>query len=82
MCLYSAELTVKIGSGLATYLVKKAPQYVDACGEPIDVMVLSESGCETISPERIKADIQKMEDQEAFLFTLLIQTPFSSPTVP
>ncbi|QNI30999.1 hypothetical protein H7849_18045 [Alloacidobacterium dinghuense] len=81
--LYQESLKRSEGIALAAYLIKKATQYVDYCGEPIDVFCLDDySGVVTVSQEEIKAAVQKMESQESQMYDLLIQKPFSSPTEP
>ncbi|HEV2134351.1 MAG TPA: hypothetical protein VGR47_08810 [Terracidiphilus sp.] len=74
--LYAPDLPSVNSLGLAAYLVKKATQYVDYCGEPIDILHGDVCGFVEVEPEKIKAAIQMMERQEQFLSTLLIQKPF------
>jgi 20S proteasome alpha/beta subunit len=74
--LHSPEMPINEGVGLGAYLIKKATQYIDYCGEPIDVLVINESGIREAKREEVTASIQKMESQEDFLSTLLVQTPF------
>lgn len=75
--LYSPDLSPEQGIALAAYLIKKATQYVDGCGEPIDV--LHGNGCDfrVVDKDKVSAGIDLIETQEEFLSTLLIQTPFS-----
>jgi 20S proteasome alpha/beta subunit len=75
--LYSPEMPIREGEALAAYLIKKATQYVDYCGEPIDVITSDASGVHEVAASDIAASIQKMESQEPYLATLLVQTPFS-----
>jgi 20S proteasome alpha/beta subunit len=74
--LYRPSLTLKQGIALGAYLIKKATQYVDGCGEPIDVLCGSDFGIGIEQQESILDKIQAIEAQEDFLFTLLVQKPF------
>jgi hypothetical protein len=76
--LHRPELTVTQGIALGAYLIKKATQYVDGCGEPIDVIRGSDFGFDPVGDEEILGGIKAIEDQEEFLFTLLVQKPFQS----
>ena len=76
--LYGPDMSKEQGLAVAAYLIKKATQYVDYCGEPIDVLYGYELGFHEVEREKIQAAIQKVEEQEQYLSTLLIQTPFSS----
>lgn len=75
--LYGADMSKDQGLALAAYLIKKATQYVDYCGEPIDVLYGYELGFHEVEREKIQTAIQRVEEQEQFLSTLLIRTPFS-----
>lgn len=77
--LYSPDLPLNQGVALGAYLIKKATQYVDYCGEPIDVIHGDAYGFQVIEKDTVKAGIEKIEEQEQYLSTLLIQTPFLSP---
>jgi 20S proteasome alpha/beta subunit len=74
--LHAPDLTKNEGIALAAYLVRKAVQYVDTVGEPIDVICGSSSGFEIVSEDKIKAGIQAIENQEEHLSTWLVRTPF------
>jgi 20S proteasome alpha/beta subunit len=78
--LYSKEMNTKTGMDLGIYLVKKAEDYIDGCGGPIDVVILDQSERSThwFSQKVIQERLQKMEMQERLLTDLLIRKPFSS----
>lgn len=80
--LYSKSLTVKSGMDLAIYLVKKAEDYIDGCGGPIDVIALEpiDRSYKRVSQDFTQQRLTKMEAQEKFLADLLIRKPFSSST--
>jgi len=80
--LYTKEIDLRTGKALGAYLIKKAEDYIDACGGPIDVVSLKACGleafdvpCEWLSEAEINAMIKKMEDQESVLQNLI--KPFS-----
>jgi 20S proteasome alpha/beta subunit len=78
--LYSSQLDTQTGAALGAYLVKKAEQYIDGCGGPIDVVVLDNSlgdDCEWLPESSVQTAIQKIEHQESGLADLLIRQPFS-----
>jgi len=74
--LHRPDLTANQGIALGAYLVKKATQYVDGCGEPIDVIHGDGVGFQVVEMDKVTAGIQAIENQEEFLFTWLVQTPF------
>lgn len=74
--LYRSAMSKEYGQSLAAYLIKKATQYVDGCGEPIDVHWGSAMGFEAIENDRIQAGIRAIEGQEGDLFTSLVQKAF------
>jgi 20S proteasome alpha/beta subunit len=74
--LYSEHLSPEQGIALAAYLIKKATQHIDKTGEPIDVERADGLGFQTVSRNDVQEGILKIEGQEEFLSTLLIQTPF------
>lgn len=74
--LYSPHLSPDQGIALAGYLIKKATRHVDKTGEPIDVEHGDGIGFETVDKSKVETEIRKIESQEEFLSTLLIQTPF------
>ena len=74
--LYSPQMNYKQGVALSAYLIKKATQYVGYCGEPIDVILGCDFGFGPVAVETIADDLKKIENQEQFLSTLLVQTPF------
>lgn len=74
--LHSSDLNKAQGIALAAYLIKKAAQYVDAVGEPIDVICGAMGGFDIVPDDEVLAGIQAIENQEQFLSTLLVQTPF------
>jgi 20S proteasome alpha/beta subunit len=74
--LHSPTLTKTEGIALAAYLVRKAVQYVDGVGEPIDVICGGSSGFEVVTEDKIRAGIQAIENQEEYLSTWLVRTPF------
>jgi 20S proteasome alpha/beta subunit len=78
--LYSKGMNTKTGMNLGIYLVKKAEDYIDGCGGPIDVTVLGSSECSysVYAPQLIQERVQRMEKQERLLADLLIRKPFSS----
>lgn len=78
--LYARTLDVKAGMDLAIYLVKKAEDYIDGCGGPIDVAALepTDRSYRRLSQSFIQQRIAKMEAQEKLLTGLLIQKPLSS----
>lgn len=80
--LYSTEITTKSGVDLGIYLVKKAEDYIDGCGGPIDVVVLEpvERSYKKFSQSFVEERLRKMEAQERLLGDLLIRKPFSSST--
>lgn len=74
--LYDPNLTCELAAHIGAYLVKKATQYVDGCGEPIDVMILS-GGIKKLEDHEIAEALKLIESREQGLFTLLLQTsPF------
>lgn len=75
--LYSPAMSREQGIALGAYLIKKATQYVDYCGEPIDVIWGCHAGFEAAEKGKIETGIQMIEEQEQFLSTLMIQTPFA-----
>jgi 20S proteasome alpha/beta subunit len=75
--LYDPSMTETQGIALGSYLIKKATQFVDYCGEPIDVILGNGAGFEAVSAEKVKAAIEAIEQQEQYLPTLLIQKPFA-----
>lgn len=78
--LYTKHLTVSTGMDLAIYLVKKAEDYIDGCGGPIDVISLEpvDRSCKRLAQHYIQDRLRKMEGQEKLLLDLLIRKPFSS----
>jgi 20S proteasome alpha/beta subunit len=74
--LHRPDLAPNQGIALAAYLIKKATQYVDGCGEPIDVIHGDGLGYQVVRADKVSAGIQAIENQEDLLFTLLVQTPF------
>lgn len=78
--LYTKRLDVNAGADLAIYMVKKAEDYIDGCGGPIDVAVLepTDRSYKRLSQGFIDQCIAKMEAQEKLLLDLLIRKPFSS----
>jgi 20S proteasome alpha/beta subunit len=74
--LYDPSLNCIAGARIGAYLVKKATQYVDGCGEPIDVMILSGPKVIKLEAEEVTRSLELMESQEKYLFTLLVQKPF------
>jgi 20S proteasome alpha/beta subunit len=80
--LYTSKIDLEIGADLGAYLIKKAEDYIDGCGGPIDVVAVGDDYAvkkwsHAIVQERIRA----MERQEAGLQAFLITKPFS-PTLP
>lgn len=75
--LYSPEMTATQGVALGAYLIKKATQYVDGCGEPIDVLRIDDAGSWTETPKHVRNHIAAIEEQEQFLSTLMVQKPFA-----
>ena len=78
--LYTKTFTVKQGMDMAIYLVKKAEDYIDGCGGPIDVYGLEpvDRSVKRFSQKYIQERLSKMEGQEKLLRSLLIEQPFSS----
>lgn len=75
--LYSPDLNQSESIALAAYLIRKAAQYVDGVGEPIDV-ICGGNGFEIVSEDKIAAGIRAIEHQEEFLSTWLVRTPFQT----
>lgn len=80
--LYSKTMDIKAGMDLAIYLVKKAEDYIDGCGGPIDVAALEpiDRSYNRLSQGFIQQRLAKMEAQEKALTDLLIRKPFASST--
>ena len=76
--LYRPDMTKDQGIALGAYLIKKATEYVDGCGEPIDVIHGCIAGFSIVKETVVSSGIQKIQDQEELLFTWLVQTPFRS----
>lgn len=78
--LYSRTIDSNAGVDLAAYLIKKAEDYIDGCGGPIDIVVLepAERGRKRFSQSYIQERITKIERQEDALSELLFHKPFSS----
>jgi 20S proteasome alpha/beta subunit len=74
--LHRPDMTPNQGIALGAYLVKKATEYVDGCGEPIDVMHGNGMGFQLIDKNEVSSGIKAIENQEDLMFTLLVQTPF------
>jgi 20S proteasome alpha/beta subunit len=74
--LHRPEMTPDQGIALGAYLIKKATEYVDGCGEPIDVIHGDRGGFQIVEKDKVSAGIQMLENQEDLLFTLIVQTPF------
>jgi 20S proteasome alpha/beta subunit len=74
--LYSRNLPPEQGIALAGYLIKKATQHVDKTGGQIDVARADGLGFEPVSKDDVEKGINKIEEQEQYLSTLLIQKPF------
>jgi 20S proteasome alpha/beta subunit len=70
--LRAPDMTGDHAVGLAAYLVKKATQYVDLCGEPIDVILVNGSNNRAIPPEETTPLVAAIEAQEEYLPTLLV----------
>lgn len=72
--LYSKQINTEAGASLGAYLVKKAEQYVDACGGPIDIIESDPLGAEYewLSEADVNNRIQRMENQEAALSSILM----------
>ncbi len=77
--LYTTKIDVRAGVDLGAYLVKKAEDYIDGCGGPIDVVTLADNyGLTRFSHAVIQQRIREIERQEAGLHNFLIRKPFSS----
>lgn len=74
--LHRPDMALNQGIALGAYLIKKATEYVDGCGEPIDVIRGDSGGFHVVEKDKVSAGIQAIEYQEQFLSTLLVQTPF------
>jgi 20S proteasome alpha/beta subunit len=42
--IYSGDITTEVGKNVGIYLVSKAIQYIEGCGDPIDAVVLKNGG--------------------------------------
>jgi hypothetical protein len=60
------------GIGLGAYLIKKATQYIDGCGEPIDMIDGNAVGFEVVKNEEISARLLAIENREELLFKGLL----------
>lgn len=78
--MYSPEIDVENGQMLGVYLIKKATEYVDHCGGPIDVAVLENysGSVRYLSEPDIEMMLKKMESRETFLNQIIIRGDFSS----
>jgi hypothetical protein len=76
--LHRPDMTTSQGVALGGYLIKKATQYVDGCGEPIDVIHGNRQNIQVIPNDKVSTGIRAIEDQEDLLFTLMVQTPSRS----
>jgi 20S proteasome alpha/beta subunit len=73
------EMTIKEATDLGIYMIRKAEQYIDHCGGPIDVLTIERnSSCTLLSEMEIQERIAKMEAQETYLRDLIFRLPPSS----
>jgi 20S proteasome alpha/beta subunit len=70
--LYRPDMTRYEGIGLGAYLIKKATQYIDGCGEPIDMIDGNAVGFEVVKNEEISARLLAIENREELLFKGLL----------
>jgi 20S proteasome alpha/beta subunit len=77
--MYSSDMNMYDAANLAIYFVQKAKDYIDGCGGPTDIAMLTEKSglCETLSQVAIQNIIQQMEGQESQLTDLIVRKPFS-----
>jgi 20S proteasome alpha/beta subunit len=77
--LYSKQMNTETGAKLGAYIIRKATQYIDLCGGPIDVVTVNDldDTYTWLSENDVQAAFQKMEHQESGLADLLIRQPFS-----
>jgi hypothetical protein len=74
--LHRSDMGKNQGIALGAYLIKKATQYVDGCGEPIDMIHGDAGGFDIVKREKIAAAIQTIESHEDLLFTWLVRDLF------
>jgi 20S proteasome alpha/beta subunit len=74
--LHRSDMSKNQGIALGAYLIKKATQYVDGCGEPIDIIHYDAGGFDIIKKEKIDNAIQTIETHEKLLFTRLVHDLF------
>jgi 20S proteasome alpha/beta subunit len=78
--LYSPDIDLKTGVALAAYFIRKAEQYIDWCGGPIDVVTIEdyEDFCQWIPEDEITQKIEQMEKEEKLISRLLLRGVSSS----
>jgi 20S proteasome alpha/beta subunit len=78
--LYIPDMGPNDAINLAIYLVRKAEDYVDGCGGPIDlgIMDCGDDSCRMLSQDEIDTRLKRMEKQEGLLRDLILKSPFSS----
>ena len=80
--LYTKTIDLQVGVNLGAYLIKKAEDYIDGCGGPIDVLALGDDyTLGRYAYGLVQDRIRAMERQEPGLQDFLIRKPFS-PTLP
>jgi 20S proteasome alpha/beta subunit len=75
--LHSDDLTPEQGKALGAYLIKKATEHIDKTGGTIDVEHADGVGFQSVDKVEVDEGIREIETQEEFLFTWMMQTPFS-----
>jgi 20S proteasome alpha/beta subunit len=73
--LYAIDMEENHAIVFGAYLIRKATQYIQGCGEPIDMALVKKDAVEIVPREKIKAAIQAAECEESSLHQVLVKKP-------
>ena len=78
--LYTTKIDIRVGVDLGAYLIKKAEDYIDGCGGPIDVVTMADNyGLTRFSPRLFKSGFGRSNVTRQDFTTSSFGSPFLPP---